>query len=185
MARIPKLKPEELSERQSRLAAEIGATRGGSPAYGGPWGLLLRNEELCDRAARLGTMLRDGTSVPKRLSELAIAITARFWTAQFEWNAHAPQALRAGVSQSVIDAIRDRQRPRFERPDEEAVYDYLTELYGARQVGEKTYQALVAEIGPEAAIELTAIAGFYAMVAMLIVAFEVDLPQGVSPPLPV
>lgn len=184
MARIPKLKPEEMSERQRKLALEIGASRGGGMAVGGPWGLLLRNPELCERAASFGTMLRDATSVPKRLSEIAIVMTARVWTAQFEWYAHAPQALRAGVSKTVLDAIRDRRRPPFEHRDEAAVFDYLTELYGTKKVSEKTYQALIAEIGPQAAIELTAITGFYATVAMLTVAFEADLPDGVAPPLP-
>ena len=184
MPRIPPLKPEELSERQLKLATEIGSIRGARLAVIGPWGLLLRNPELCERGAAFGTLLRDGTSVPKRLSELAIAITARYWTAQFEWNAHAPLAVRAGVSQDVIDAIRARRRPRFALRDEEAVYDYLTELYEQKRVHENTYRALVAEIGPQAAIELTAIAGFYSAIAMLIVAFEVDLPQGAVPQLP-
>jgi 4-carboxymuconolactone decarboxylase len=184
MGRVAKLKPEQLSERQRRLAAEIGGTRGGGLSLGGPWGLLLRNEELCERAARFGTMLRDGTSVPKRLSELAIAISARLWTAQFEWMAHAPQALKAGVSPDVIEAIRDRRRPAFQRPDEAAAYDFITELYEKRRVSDRSYEALVAQIGAEAAIELTAIAGFYSTVAMLLVAFEVDLPPGVEPQLP-
>lgn len=184
MARIPPLKPEELTEHQRRLATEIGASRGGRLAVLGPWGLLLRNPQLCERAAAFGTMLRDGTSVDKRLSELAIVITARFWTAQFEWNAHAPGALRAGVSQDVVQAIRDRRPPPFERSDEKAVFDYLTELYEQRKVRDATYSALVAEIGTETAIELTAIAGFYAAVAMLIVAFDTDLPPGAVAQLP-
>ena len=184
MSRIPSLKPEQLSERQRKLATEIGASRGGSMALGGPWGLLLRNPELCERAAILGTMLRDATSVPKRLSEIAIAMTARFWDSQFEWYAHAPQALRAGVSREIIEAIRDRRRPPFERRDEEAAYEYLSELYAAKRVSAKTYQRLIEEIGQEAAIELTTIAGFYSTVAMLLVAFEVALPQGITPSLP-
>jgi 4-carboxymuconolactone decarboxylase len=184
MARIPPLKPEELGEHQRRLATEIGASRGGRLATIGPWGLMLRNPELCERAAAFGTMLRDGTSVPKRLSELAIVITARAWTAQFEWNAHAPGALRAGVSPEVVEAIRTRRRPAFALRDEEAVHDYLTELHEKKRVREETYRALVAQIGPEASIELTAIAGFYAAIAMLIVAFEVDVAPGAAPELP-
>jgi 4-carboxymuconolactone decarboxylase len=121
--------------------------------------------------------------VPKRLSELAIIISARLWTAQFEWMAHAHQAIRAGVPQHVVDAIRDRRRPQFERGDEQAAYDFITELYQERRVSDSTYQTLVSQIGAQAAIELTAIAGFYSTVAMLIVAFEVDLPEGVAPPL--
>ena len=185
MARVPTLKPEQLTERQRKLASELGASRGGGLATNGPWGLLLRNEELCDRAGKLGTMLRDATSVPKRLSELAIAVVARHWTAQFEWMAHSPQALKAGVSPEVIEAIRQRKRPSFERKDEEVVYDYVTELLEKKKVSDKTYQALKAHLTDEQAIEVTAVAGFYATVAMLIVAFDVDLPQGVQPGLPV
>lgn len=182
MARVEELKPEQLTERQRELATELGASRGGGLATGGPWGLLLRNAELCERAARFGTMLRDGTSVPKRLSEIAIAVTARHWSADFEWYAHAPQALRAGVPGQVIEAIRERRRPLFEHRDEEAVYDFVTELYEKKQVSAATYRALVDHIGATGAIELAAIAGFYSMVAMLLVAFEVDLPQGVARP---
>lgn len=182
MARVEELSPEQLTERQRGLATELGASRGGGLATGGPWGLLLRNAELCERAGRFGTMLRDGTSVPKRLSEIAIAVTARYWTADFEWYAHAPQALRAGVSGQVIEAIRERSRPLFEHQDEEAVYDFVTELYEKKQVSAATYRALVGHIGATGAIELTAIAGFYSTVAMLLVAFEVDLPQGVARP---
>ena len=183
MQRVRQLELEELSEHQLQLANEIGGKRGGSPAVNGPWGLLLRNAVLCERGAAFGTMLRDATSVPKRLSELAIAIIARYWTAQFEWFAHAPQALRAGISEEVIAAIRDRRRPVFEKADEEAVYNYFTELLEARKVSPATYNALLAQVSQEAAIEITAIAGFYAMVAMLIVAFDVDLPEGVEPQL--
>lgn len=184
MARVPELREEQLSERQRKLATLIGATRGGDLAVGGPWGLLLRNEELCARAEALGTMLRDNTSVPKRLSELAIVITARHWTAQYEWNAHAPHAAAAGVSEDVIEAIRLRRRPKFTRRDEEAVYDFFTELYEDKKVSDKTYKGLIAEISQEAAIELTGVAGFYSIVAMLIVGFEVDVREGQSPQLP-
>ena len=184
MARVRKLEVNELSEHQLRLANEIGGTRGGGPATGGPWGLLLRNPALCEKGAAFGTMLRDATSAPKRLSELAIAVVARFWTAQFEWYAHAPQALRAGISPEVIEAIRNRRRPVFDKKDEEAVYDYITELLETKKVSNSTYQALIAQVTQEQAIEITTIAGFYATVAMLIVAFEADLPEGEKPQLP-
>lgn len=184
MGRVAELKPEELTDKQRSIAAELGATRGGRPNVHGPWGLLLRNEQLCERAAAFGTMLRDGTSLPGRLSELAIIISARHWTAQFEWVAHAKKAILAGVSTEVVEAIRDRRRPRFERRDEETAYDFLTELYENKRVSDATYQALLGQIGAAGCIELTTIAGFYSTVAMLIVAFEVDLPAGVAPPLP-
>ena len=184
MARVPQLKFEDLSEKQKQLATSIGAIRGGTPTTGGPWGLLLRNPELCDRAQAFGTMLRDHTSVPKRLSELAIALSARHWTAQFEWNAHAHQGLTAGLDPEVVEAIKHRRRPTKMKADETAVYDFVTELYEKKKVSDATYKALTDAIGTNAAIELTAIAGFYSTVAMLIVAHHVPLPAGISPPLP-
>jgi 4-carboxymuconolactone decarboxylase len=183
MVRVPEPEFESLTDRQKALATSIGAIRGGTPATGGPWGLLLRNPELCERAQRFGTMLRDNTSVPKRLSELTIAITARHWTAQFEWNAHAHQAVTAGVDAEVIESIRHRKRPAKMKKDEEAVYNFVTELYANKKVSDATYKAMTDAIGTDAAIELTAIAGFYSTVAMLIVAHEVALPPGVAKPL--
>jgi 4-carboxymuconolactone decarboxylase len=184
MVRVPELRFEELNEKQKQLATSIGAIRGGTPVTGGPWGLLLRNPELCDRAQAFGTMLRDLTSVPKRLSELAIALSARHWTAQFEWNAHAHQGLTAGLDPEVVEAIKLRKRPTKMKPDEAAVYDFVMELYEKKKVSDATYKTLTGAIGTDAAIELTAIAGFYSTVAMLIVAHQVPLPAGIAPPLP-
>ncbi len=183
MQRVPQLKVEDLSEQQLRIASALGATRGNRIATRGPYGILLRNAELCERAAQLGGMLRDGTSVPRRLSELAILVCARHWTAQYEWRAHEPQALKAGLSTDVIQAIKHRRRPEFARPDEEATYDYVVELLEQKRVRDNTYDVLAAEIGAEAVIELTAIAGYYCLVAMIIVAFEIPMPEGVAPPL--
>lgn len=180
MARVPELKREQLSEHQFRLATELGKSRGGGLETSGPWGLLLRNAELCERGGKFGTMLRDATSVPKRLSEIAIVLTARTYTADFEWYAHAPQARLAGVAESVLEAIRRNQRPVFEHEDEAAVYDYVSELHVKKRVSDATYRRLVTHLGETGAIELTAITGFYTSIAMLIVAFEVDLPQGME-----
>ncbi len=182
MARIPELTPEELSPHQYRLAKELGASRGGALSTNGPWGLLLRNAELCERAGHFGTMLRDATSVHKRVSETAILVTARFWNAEFEWWAHASQALGAGVPPAVVDAIRRGVRPVFEKKDEEAAYNYATELHEKKRVSHSTYQALVDQIGPHGAIELTAITGFYTTIAMLLVAFQIDAPAEAGHP---
>ena len=182
MARLPELTPEELSPHQYRLAKELGASRGGALSTNGPWGLLLRNAELCERAGHFGTMLRDATSVHKRVSETAILVTARFWNAEFEWWAHAPQALGAGVSPEVVDAIRRGVKPVFAKKDEEAAYDYATELHRDKRVSEATYKALVGQIGPQGAIELTAITGIYTTIAKLLVAFEIDAPAEAGHP---
>ena len=184
MARLPNLRAEDLTARQTEIARELGASRGGRIATGGPWGLLLHNEELSARAAAFGTMLRDATSVPTRLSELAIIVTARAWNAEYEWYAHAPKARLAGVPADVIEAIRLCGRPQFSSADEEAVFDFVRELHETRRVGDTGYQALVAAIGETGAVELTAIVGFYTTIAMLIVVFDPEFPAGVARPFP-
>ena len=174
MARIPDLRPEQLSERQRTLAAQLGASRGGGLATNGPWGLLLRSEELCALAGQFGTYLRDHTRVPRRLSELAIIVVARFWSASFEWAAHAPQAKAAGISEPIIEAIRTNNPPPITAADERAVYVFMIELLQQHRVSDATYKSVVDLLDEAGAIELTTIAGFYAAIAMLIQAFEVD-----------
>jgi 4-carboxymuconolactone decarboxylase len=181
MARIPDLKPEEMSARQKHLAAEIGGPRGG--VVRGPFAIWLRNPDLADKANQLGNFLREGTTVPRRLSELAILVTARHWSAQYEWFAHEHQAIEQGVSKEVVEAIRARKRPSFAKPDEKAVYDICHDLYEAKKVSEATYKAAVDTLGQQMVIELMTIASFYAMIAMFLVTFEAPVP-GDARPLP-
>ena len=183
MARIPALKPEEMTDAQRLLAQQIAATRGG--VVRGPFAIWLRNPALVERANALGDFLREGTSVPRRLSELAILVTARHWTAQYEWYAHENQARELGVSDATIEAIRHRRRPSLDKKDEQAVYDLVSELYEKKSVSDATYKAAVASLGDTMVIELVTIATFYAMIAMVLVAFEAPLPEGAKPPLPI
>ena len=182
MARIPPLKPEEMTPEQKRLADKIAGPRGG--VVRGPFAIWLRNPALVDKADDFGNLLREGTSVPRRLSELAILATARHWTAQYEWFAHEKMALDQGIAKDVVEAIRNRQRPTFAKKDEQAVYDLVTELYEKKAVGDATYAAAVQALGQQTVIELVTIATFYAMIAMFLVTFQVDIPDGAKPPLP-
>ena len=182
MARVPDLKPEEMTAEQKRLAQKIAGPRGG--VVRGPFAIWLRNTALVDKADELGNLLREGTSVPRRLSELAILVTARHWTAQYEWFAHERQAREVGIADAVIDAIRNRTRPRFDKADEQVVYDLASELYENKAVSDKTYAAAVQTLGQMTVIELVTVATFYAMIAMILVTFQAPLPQGTKPPLP-
>ena len=182
MARIPPLKPEEMTEEQKRLTAKIAGPRGG--VVRGPFAIWLRNPALVDKADDFGNLLREGTSVPRRLSELAILATARHWTAQYEWFAHEKMALDQGISKDVVEAIRNRRRPRFDKKDEQAVYELVTELYESKAVSDPTYGAAVQALGQQTVMELVTIATFYAMIAMFLVTFQVDIPEGAKLSLP-
>lgn len=181
MQRIPPLAPERMTPEQKRLAEEIAATRGGR--LGGPFAIWIRNPEMVERAERFGSFLRTGTSLARRRVELAVLITARFWTAQYEWYAHERAALDLGVPAEVVDAIKLGRPPRFDDPAEEAIHALLTELYEAKSVSDATYARALDLLGEAAVIDLVAVAGFYSMVALTLNAFEVAIPDGGAPPL--
>ncbi|MDP6566493.1 MAG: carboxymuconolactone decarboxylase family protein [Alphaproteobacteria bacterium] len=181
MPRISTLTPEQMSSEQRRVHDDIMA--GPRGRLGGPFQAWLRSPALADRAQKLGEHLRFKSALPPRLSELAILLTARHWTAQFEWYAHAPMARDAGLADEVIEAVRQRRRPSFEREDEAVLYDFCVELYESCRVGEATYQRAVTHLSEQGVVDLVGILGYYALVSMTLNVFETPLPEGVSPPL--
>ena len=107
-----------------------------------------------------------------------------FWQAGFEWHAHAPIALAAGVPADAIEAIRLGREPKFARADEQAVYAFSRELWSERRVSDATYRRIADLLGNETVIELVGILGYYGLISMTINAFEVPLPQGADQPFP-
>ena len=154
---------------------------------GGPFNVLLRSPEIGDLAQKLGAGVRFHSSLPSRLNELGIIITARYWTAQFEWNAHRRAALAAGISAATVDAIAAGQRPTSMQPDEEAVYNFGTELLRTKQVSDATFQAAVKTVGERGVVDLISVMGYYQLVSMLLNVDRYPLGDGVKPglePLP-
>jgi 4-carboxymuconolactone decarboxylase len=181
--RIPLFPMDNMTaEQQEVYDAVVSGPRG---KVEGPLRAALHRPELADKWQQLGAALRYGTSLSPRLSELAILVTARVWDSQFEWYAHAPHALRAGLTPEIIEAVRTSERPEFGNADEQAVYDYVTELQQKHSVSEATYQRALELFDVIGVVELTALTGYYSMVAMTLNAHEIPLPAGVEPPLPV
>ncbi len=181
---MPKIKPvsrAQASEEQRRVGDPIFAIRGGE--YGGPYGILLHNPQLAERADHYGAYLRAGASLPKRLSVLVIAMTARHWTAQFEWAAHHHQGLEHGLAAQTLEAIRTRRRPDFKNEDEAIVYDYVTQLYANKGMADEVHGRAVAAFGEVGVIAIVAIAGYYSSVALLCNAFDLEVRRK-DPPLP-
>lgn len=147
----------------------------------GPYIAWLRSPKLADVAERYGRFVRYETSLPARLTELAILIVARHWNAQVEWWAHHPLALKAGLDPAVAEAIARRRRPRFQAADEEAVYDLATELIKTRSLCEATYARALACFGERALVELVAVLGNYVAVALTLNAFDIQPPDGSRP----
>jgi 4-carboxymuconolactone decarboxylase len=136
-----------------------------------------------DPLQELGARLRFDGVLPGKLRELAILVAARFWTAQFEWHAHARIAREEGLGDSVIAAIAEGTPPGLASPEETIVYTFCRELHETHAVGDDTYAKAVEVLGQEAVIELTVLSGYYTTVSMILNTFEVPPPDGVTPPL--
>ena len=148
----------------------------------GPILAALHRPELADKWQQLGELLRYRTTLPPRLSEIAILVTAQRWRCQLEWHLHEGFALKAQRA-----ARRDRRHPCRPPPGERrcrslAVYDYAAELQDRRVVSEETYRRALDLWGVVGVVELTALIGYYTMVAMTLNAHEFPLPAGVEPP---
>jgi 4-carboxymuconolactone decarboxylase len=181
MPRISPLKPADMNAEQRQFHDNIMSGPRGS--MGGPFQAWIHSPEFADRAQRVGEYCRFNSVLETRLSELAILITARQWTAQFEWFAHAPMALNGGLSAEVIADLRERREPVFAKADEATVYKFCTELYRNSAVSDSTYDEARTELGEQGVVDLVGILGYYALVSMTLNVFEMPLPDGVAPPL--
>jgi len=179
MARLENLDFDTMSPDQKKAAEGIMGSRGHIVGPFIPW---LRNPELADRGQKLGAYCRFETSLPPRLSELAILMIAREWTAQVEWFAHKPIALKAGTDPDLIDAIEGHRAPAFKNKDEEVVYKFATELLQNKAISDATYVLAIEEFGEATVIDLVAVLGYYNLVAMTLKTFEI-LPADGSTPL--
>lgn len=182
MSRIPLPSPEELTPEQRRVHDAITGLRGGHIPT--PYRAALHSPELADKWQQLGELLRYRTSLPPRLSELAVLVVARHHDCQYEWHFHAPIALKSGVGNDVVEAIKVGGRPSVQRADEQAVYDYSRELLQSKFVSAATYARALAILGVTGIVELTAFLGYYVMVAMTLNAHDLPLPAGATPQLP-
>lgn len=182
MARIDPIPLDAMTPDQRRLNDEIAGSRGGGTAKG-PFALWLRTPELAEKANAFGSYLRHGTSVPQRLVELAVLVVARTYTAQYEWYAHAKYVEEVGLSPALAEAIRTHQPPVIEKEDEKIVHAIATELSVERRLSDATYDRAVALLGEQTVLDLVTIIGFYTMVAVVLVAIDVDIPDGGARPL--
>lgn len=180
--RLRDLALHDMDPHQARVAtAAASGKRGRVPAPLRAW---LHSPEFGDRAQRLGEFLRYDTTLPPALSELAILVTARAWTAHYEWFAHKREALAAGLDPAIIDAIAHRRPPPLPDPQARAVYDYATALHTHHRIPGSVHDAALAALGERGTVELVGLLGYYTLVAMTLNAFEIGLPEGETSDLP-
>jgi 4-carboxymuconolactone decarboxylase len=174
--RFPQLTPEQLSEQQKPLGEQI--LKVSSVGLAGPYNPMLRSPVFGQRMFDLLYYLRWNTSVPLRLNEFAILIIGRQWRSQVEWFAHAPIALKAGLSPDIIAELKTGKRPSNMQPDEAIVYDFVTELTTKHAVSDETFKRAKQILGEQQVVDLTAVAGTYVTVAMILAMAEESVPPG-------
>src|SRR5262252_10478405 len=172
--RFPQLTLDQLNEQQKPLADQI--VKVSSVGIGGPYNLLLRSPVLGQRLFDLFDYLRWKTSVPTRLNEFAILIIGRQWRSQVEWFAHAPIATKAGLSTDIIAELKANKRPSKMAEDEAVVYDFVTELMATHKVSDETFARARKVFNDQQIVDLTAVAGNYVMVAMILAMAEQTVP---------
>lgn len=174
--RLKLLSPGEMSADQRETYDEaIAGKRGAAPAPMMAW---LNSPEMARHATRLGEVLRFNTIFPPKLSEIAILVTARHFTAHYEWWAHKRLALKGGMDPKVIDAIRDRRTPQFDDPRGEMIHEVAKSLHEGHGLSQPLYDAAVELLGERGLVEIIGLCGYYTLVSMTLNTFEFELPEG-------
>lgn len=178
--RFPLLTMDQLTDAQKPLAEQI--MKVSSVGIGGPYNPMIRSPVLGQKLYDLFYYLRWQTSVPTKLNEFAILIIGQQWRSQVEWYAHAPLAAKAGLSQDILAQLKAGKRPTGMAEDEALVYDFVTELSTTKKLSDATFERAKKLFNDQQIVDLTAIAGNYVMVAMMLAMAEETVPAGKEEP---
>ena len=182
MARIP-AGSKETVPAEFRDAFEQAVHKIGDPVSGGPWPVVLNSPELALRRIGLADYLRKESTFSKKIQELAILVAVRAMDCQYAWLAHAATARREGLSDALVDAIRDKTPLPEMTAEEKALVDYGQEFYSTHKVSQSTFQAALDQFGAQHLVELTMLMGHYSQTSFILNAFDVTLPEQHPEPL--
>ena len=182
--RFAPLKAEELNPAQKAWADAITAPPRNAKFTNPPYRAYIRNPDLAPRLTAMTDYLRWNTSLPPRLSEMAILITARQWTAQYEWFAHYPLAIKGGLDPRILSAIAQGKRPDNMKDDEAALYDLAMALYRDKKVSDPVYKAALEKFGERGIMDIIGIMGYYDITSMTLITMQAGPPNESVPPLP-
>ena len=184
MTRLSPISRDQVAEQHRRTFDEITAAPGGVGS--GPTSIMKNSPEMAKRAMHLSDYLRNESSLPKKIQELAMLTAARAMDCQYIWNAHAAAGRREGLSDSLVDFLRDNQPLPTLAADEAAVINLGMEFYKTHKVSQETLQAVLDQFGRQGFVELTTLMGYYAMLSFNANAVELDLPsERTEPVLPI
>jgi 4-carboxymuconolactone decarboxylase len=177
--RLPPIPVEKQTEAQKKAAVEFRGER--MTDVFGPFVPLSRSPQLMMDAARMGTYLRFGNTLPRALSEFAVILQARRWTQEYEWYIHAGDARTAGLPEDIIQAVAEGRRPDKMTDEQEIIYEFGRELNENRAVTDRTYARAVARFGEQGVMDLVGLNGFYTLISMALNVGRTPLPTGATP----
>jgi len=174
-SRLPTIPPATYTAEQKQAASDFEAARK-TPVFG-PFEPLMYSPQVMSQARAMGDYLRYKAAIGTTLSELAILVTAREWTQDYEWYVHYPIALKAGIKAPIADAIADGRRPAGMSDDEEIVYDFSVELHRYRRVSDGTFARAEKRFGKQGVVDLTGINAYYTLLAMELNMAQYEAPK--------
>ena len=180
--RMPPIPPDKMTDAQKKAVTEYKELRG-ADLTGPPWSVILRVPDLVVPSLQMRLHNQKNSSLGPRLTEFAILIAARQWTNNYEWNAHATAAERAGLSQPIIAAVADGRRPDRMAEDEAIVYDFCIEVLHNQSVSDPTYARMLAKFGEPGAVEAASLEGYYTFLSMIMNTARSPLAPGTKPAL--
>ena len=178
-SRLPPIPESKQTEAQKKASAEFATQR--KAAISGPFIPLLRSPELMLRAAAVGEYLRYRDALPQKLNEFIILITAREWTQEYEWSAHYPLAIKAGLNPEIALAISQGRRPAKMPEDEELVYEFCMELNRNKSVSDATYARAIARFGEQGVMDMVGVTGYYDLIARVLNVARAPVPKDYTP----
>jgi 4-carboxymuconolactone decarboxylase len=179
--RLPPIPPNKQTEAQKKAAVEFQKER--MTEVFGPFVPLSRSPQLMIDAARMGTYLRFGNTLPRALSEFAIILQARRWTQEYEWYVHAADAKTAGLPEEIIQAVAEGRRPEKMTDEQDIIYEFGRELNDLHAVTDRTYARALARFGEQGVMDLVGVNGFYSLISMVLNVGRTPLPKGAAPAL--
>ncbi len=179
--RMPPIPADKQTEAQKNAAIEFQKER--MTEVFGPFVPLSRSPQLMIDAARMGTYLRFGNTLPRALSELAIILQARRWSQEYEWYVHAADAKTAGLPEEIIQAVAEGRRPEKMTDDQDIIYEFGRELNDLHGVSDRTYARALARFGEQGVMDLVGVNGFYSLISMALNVGRTPLPAGATPAL--
>jgi len=182
--RFPALQADQLTPDQKKWADTITAPPRNGKFANPPYRAYIRNPELAPKLSAMSDYLRWNSSLPARLSEFAILFTARQWTAQYEWFAHYPLAMKAGLDPEVAKDVANGVRPKAMKDDEAALYDLTMALYRDKKVSDDVYRAAQQKFGERGIMDIIGLIGYYDLVSMTLITMQAEAPNDSVPPLP-